>query len=98
MLNPLRLPSVEKTGSQSRQQVQPFFSLPQQQRATIGGDRSSIEPGHNLVPSASFESETGLDTLCHKQKPLLVGANCCLETQLCHEERLFATGSVRIAG
>src|SRR3954453_22057978 len=98
MLNPLRSPSVEKTAGESRQQAPALFSLPQKHPATSGGDGPAIETGHDLTSSATFKSETGLDTLCRKQRPLLVGDKCSVETQLCHEERLFATWSVRNAG
>src|SRR4051794_16245807 len=69
VLDPIRLPSVKKTRGESRQQVQLFLRFPQQQCAAIGGDTPTIETGHNLTSSASFKTETGLDTLCHKQRP-----------------------------
>src|SRR3954454_17068707 len=81
MLNPLRLPSVEKTSGASRQQLQPLFSLPQKQRATIGRDGPAIETRDDLTSSATFKSKTRLDTLSRKQRPFLVGDKCSVETQ-----------------
>src|SRR3954453_3397401 len=98
MLNPLRLPSVEKTAGESRQQLQPLFSLSQKQRATIGRDGPAVNTGPDLTSSATLKSETGLDTLCRKQRPFSVGDKCSVETQLGHEGRLFATWFVRNAG
>src|SRR5664280_2351383 len=37
-----------------------------------------------------FKLEFGLATLCHSKDRLFFGVNCCVETQLCHERRLFA--------
>src|SRR5689334_17970938 len=72
VLNPLRLPSVKKTGGQWAKQVQPLLRLSQQQRSAIGGDGSTIESGYNLPSLASFKSETRLDTLCHKKSRSLL--------------------------
>jgi hypothetical protein len=33
--------------------------------------------------------EAGLGTLCHSESRLLIGVNCCFETQLCQERRLL---------
>jgi hypothetical protein len=41
------------------------------------------------------EFEAGLRTLCHSKAARLLAINCCLETQSCHERRLFAIAYVR---
>src|ERR1039458_9766116 len=45
-----------------------------------------------------FKLEFGLATLCHSKGRLFFGVNCCVETQLCHERRLFASAPVRKGG
>jgi hypothetical protein len=83
-------PAVEEAFRQSRQQIQALVGLAQQQGAPVGTDRSAIEAGYYFPPSEGFKSEAGLGTLCHSEGRSPFGGNCCLETQLCHEERLFA--------
>jgi hypothetical protein len=84
------LSTVQETLRQARQQIQALVGFAQQQGAAVGTDGSPIEAGHDFPPSEGFKSETGLVTLCHSESRSSLGGNCCLETQLCHEERLFA--------
>ena len=90
VLDQVLVPSVEKTPGQTWEQIQALVGLAQQQRATVGTDRAAIESGHNLPRTAVFKSEAGLGTLCHSEGRLFLGANCCLQTQLCHGRRPFA--------
>ncbi len=50
----------------------------------------AVETGHDLPLPAGFKSEARLVTLCHSEGRSFFGANCCVETQLCHEGRPFA--------
>jgi hypothetical protein len=52
--------------------------------------KTIVEAGYDLPSAAGFKSETRLVTLCHSEGRSSFGSNCCLETQLCHEERPFA--------
>jgi len=90
--------AIEKTLCQARQQIQTLVGLAKQERAAIRADRPAIESGYDFPFPAGFESEAGLVTLCHSEGRLLFGANCCVETQLCHEGRPFANSFVRYAG
>ena len=67
-----------------------LVGLPQQKRAAIGADRPAVESGHYFPLPAACKPETGLVTLCHSEGRSPFGANCCVETQLCHFERPFA--------
>ena len=72
VLDPILISTVEKTLSQTRQQVQAFVGLAQQERSSIGTDRSAVETGHDLPPPRPFKSETRLVTLCHSDgRPFL---------------------------
>src|SRR3982750_661048 len=67
MLNPLGIPTVDKTLSQTRQPIHPPGGPPQQQTTPIGADCSTVKTGHNFPPSAVFKSEAGLATLRHSE-------------------------------
>ena len=90
MIDHVLIPAVEEALCQARQQVEALVGLAQQERAAVGTDRSAVETGHDFPRSQRFKSEAGLATLCHSEGRPLFGANCCLETQLCHEGRPFA--------
>ena len=83
-------PAIEKTFRQTRQKIHPLVGLAQKKGTRVGTDRTAVETSYNLAPPVSFKSKAELVTLCHSEGRLLFGANCCVETQLCHEERPFA--------
>ena len=87
MIDLVLIPTVEEARSQARQQIEAPVGLAQQKRAAIGTDRSAVEPGHDFPRPQGFKSEAGLATLCHSEGRSFLGANCCVETQLCHEGR-----------
>ena len=84
------IPAVQKTLPKPRQQVEPLVHLPQQKRSAVGTDRPPVKTGHDLPPPRPFKSEARLITLCHSDGRPSFGANCCVETQLCHRRRPFA--------
>src|SRR5580658_10388468 len=71
MLDPIRIPAVEKTLRQPRQQIQALVGLAQQEGATVGTDRAPVKPRHDLTLSTGFKSEAGLVTICHSRGRLL---------------------------
>ena len=98
MLHSVWVAAVQEALRQARQQIQPLVGLAQLHGASVGADRAAVETGHHLPLSAGFKSETGLVTLCHSEGRPLFGSNCCVETQLCQMQRLFASSSVRNRG
>jgi hypothetical protein len=89
---------IQKAPRQPRQQFHPSVGLAQQQTAGIAADRAAVKSCDHLARKMGFKLETGLDTLCHSESRCLLGPNCCVETQLCQSQRLFARGSMRNTG
>jgi hypothetical protein len=90
MLHHALIPAIEKTLRQARQKIQLLVGLAQKQGAPVRADRSTVESGYDFPLSAVCKFETRLGTLCHSEGLSSFGANCCVETQLCHVEGLFA--------
>jgi len=86
----VRSPVIAKAAGELAQDAGALFHRAQQQRPGLGGDLSAIEPGHHVTRKMRCEREERLGTLCHSRSRFLFGPNCCVETQLCHEKRLFA--------
>ena len=86
----VRSPVIAKTGGELAQDSGALFHRAQQQRSGFRGDLSAIEPGHHVTRKMRCKRKPRLGTLCHSKSRFLVGPNCCVETQLCHEKRLFA--------
>jgi hypothetical protein len=64
--------TVQKTLSETRQQVEPLVNLAQQKRSTVGTDCPAVKTGHDLPPPRPLKSETRLVTLCHSDgRPFL---------------------------
>jgi hypothetical protein len=78
--------AVQKTSGQPWQQAQTLVRLSQQ----------DAPPSELIVPPSNRATIsrlplvsnpiTRLVTLCHSEGRCFFGANCCVETQLCHEE------------
>src|ERR1035437_1655392 len=85
-----RVAAVEKTLGEAGQQVQAPVRLSQQEPAAVASHRPAVESGADPARKMPFKFEFGLATLCHSKGRLFFGVNCCVETQLCHERRLFA--------
>src|ERR1035437_4531208 len=93
-----RVAAVEKTLGEAGQQVQAPVRLSYQEPAAVAGHRPAVESGADPARKMPFKFEFGLATLCHSKGRLFFGVNCCVETQLCHERRLFARPPVRKGG
>jgi hypothetical protein len=81
---------ILKAGRQARQQVQTPIGFPQQRRSCVRGHGAAVKPSHDIARKMRLELEAGLVTLCHRDGRFLLGANCCLETQLRQKKQLFA--------
>jgi hypothetical protein len=65
--------------------------LPQQERTAVAGHRAAVERGADAARKMPLNSNSDwLHSVI--AKAVFFGVNCCVETQLCHERRLFAKG------
>jgi len=86
----LRFRALSKMPKTAAADSNACLGLAQREGSAIGTDRSAVETGDDFSPAAGFKSETRSGTLFHSEGRFSLGANCCAETQLCHEGRRFA--------
>ena len=89
------VPSIEETRRKPRQKLQPPVGFPQQQRPSVRADRTSVEAGHHLPRKCAWNPKLDWIHSVIAKAACLLALTACVETQLCHERRLFAIALVR---
>jgi hypothetical protein len=91
VLDAQRIALVDQAGGQAMPYVRLAFYLTEQQRASVTDDVTAIKAGHHFTGPYRGKGEGFLDTLRHRKRPLLFGANVFSTNSLCHTKRPFST-------
>ncbi len=98
VLDPLGSAGVAKAARKLAQDAGLLLGALQQQGPGLAGNRAAVKTGYRLPAESGSKTETCLVTLCPSEKSFVAGCNIFIYIRLCHNQRLFATTSVRNPG